>query len=69
MFLIPNQIGPKIAAFILNEKENPSDLIEVHNRPNYLSVIVNSLGKRNLVLYFHNDPLTMSGSKSIKERS
>ena len=57
-----------VEKFILNEKENPSDLIEVHNRPNYLSVIVNSLGKRNLVLYFHNDPLTMSGSKSIKER-
>ena len=57
-----------VEKFILNEKENPSDLIEVHNRPNYLSVIVNSLGKRNLVLYFHNDPLTMSGSKTVKER-
>ena len=57
-----------VEKFILNEKENPSDLIEVHNRPNYLSEIVNSLGKKNLVLYFHNDPLTMSGSKSINER-
>ena len=57
-----------VEKFILNEKENPSDLIEVHNRPNYLAEIVNSLGKKNLVLYFHNDPLTMSGSKSIKER-
>ena len=57
-----------VEKFILNEKENPSDLIEVHNRPNYLSEIVNSLGKKNLVLYFHNDPLTMSGSKSITER-
>ncbi len=57
-----------VEKFILNEKENPSDLIEVHNRPNYLSVIVNSLRKRNLVLYFHNDPLTMSGSKTVKER-
>ncbi len=57
-----------VEKFILNEKANPSDLIEVHNRPNYLSEIVNSLGKKNLVLYFHNDPLTMSGSKSITER-
>ena len=54
--------------FIKIEKDNPSDLIEVHNRPNYLSDIVKSLGKKNLVLYFHNDPLTMTGSKSINER-
>ncbi len=26
-----------VEKFILNEKVNPSDLIEVHNRPNYLS--------------------------------
>ena len=57
-----------VEKFINNEKNNPSDLIEVHNRPNYLSDIVNSLGKKNLVLYFHNDPLTMLGSKSITER-
>ena len=54
--------------FIKIEKKQPSDLIEIHNRPNYLADIINSLGKKNLVLYFHNDPLTMTGSKSIKER-
>ncbi len=54
--------------FISIENNSPSDLIEVHNRPNYLSDIVKSLGKKNLVLYFHNDPLTMTGSKSISER-
>ena len=54
--------------FIKLEENTPSDLIEIHNRPNYLSDIVNSLGKKNLVLYFHNDPLTMTGSKSINER-
>ncbi len=57
-----------VEKFIVNEKNNPSDLIEVHNRPNYLADIVRSLGKKNLVLYFHNDPLTMLGSKSISER-
>ena len=57
-----------VEKFIKIEKNNPSDLIEVHNRPNYLSEIVKSLGKKNLVLYFHNDPLTMTGSKSINER-
>ncbi len=54
--------------FIKIEKRCPSDLIEIHNRPNYLADIINSLGKKNLVLYFHNDPLTMTGSKSINER-
>ena len=54
--------------FIKIEEKHPSDLIEIHNRPNYLSDIVKSLGKKNLVLYFHNDPLTMTGSKSINER-
>ena len=54
--------------FIKIEQQNPSDLIEIHNRPNYLYEIVKILGKKNLVLYFHNDPLTMSGSKSVNER-
>ena len=54
--------------FIKIEEKKPSDLIEIHNRPNYLSEIVKTLGKKNLVLYFHNDPLTMTGSKSINER-
>jgi len=49
----------------LNEK---SDLIEIHNRPNYLYDLIPLIGKRNYILYFHNDPLTMLGSKTIKER-
>ena len=31
--------------------------------------MVNDLNNKDYILYFHNDPLTMSGSKSIKERS
>ncbi len=57
-----------VEKFMKIERDNPSDIIEIHNRPNYLSDIVKSLGKKNLVLYFHNDPLTMTGSKSINER-
>ena len=43
-----------------------SDIIEIHNRPNY----INKLLKLNtkLVLYFHNDPITMVGSKSVDDR-
>ena len=53
--------------FVNHEKKINSDLIEVHNRPNYIYTIKQEY-KNKLFLYFHNDPLTMSGSKSIKER-
>ena len=42
------------------------DLIEVHNRPNYIAQI-NFLNKR-LILYFHNDPNSMLGSKTVNEK-
>ena len=52
--------------FIIHEKLNPSNIIEIHNRPNYISQIY-SINK-NIVLYFHNDPLSQKGSISKKER-
>ncbi len=54
--------------FIKAEKTKKSDLIELHNRPIYLSYLVNSLDHRTYILYFHNDPLSMSGSKTLSER-
>ena len=53
--------------FLIFEKKRNSDLIEVHNRPNYIKMI-KRLYNNKLLLYFHNDPLSMSGSKSVKER-
>ena len=53
--------------FLKLEKKRNSDLIEVHNRPSYIKMI-NKLYNNKLLLYFHNDPLSMSGSKSVKER-
>ena len=49
------------------EKSNKSDLIEIHNRPNYINYLLD-LDCKNLVLYFHNDPLEMNGSKFVNER-
>ena len=57
-----------IKEFSKIEQNNKSDLIEIHNRPNYLHALVKYVGKRNYILYFHNDPLTMTGSKSLTER-
>ena len=54
--------------FIKLEKNKKSHLIELHNRPIYLSYLISSLDTRNYILYFHNDPLSMSGSKTISER-
>ncbi len=57
-----------VKEFIKLEKKTNSNLIEIHNRPNYLRDLVNTLSPRNYVIYFHNDPLTMKGSKTITER-
>ncbi len=52
--------------FIVHENKIKSNLIEIHNRPNYINKIYKI--NKNLVLYFHNDPLEIKGSKSIKDR-
>jgi len=54
--------------FLLLEKNNTSEIIEIHNRPSYLHNIYKNTNAK-LVLYFHNDPLTMSGSKTTTERN
>ena len=54
--------------FIKLENKRKSDLIEIHNRPIYLKYLVNSLENKNYILYFHNDPLTMNGSRTLSER-
>ncbi len=54
--------------FIEIEKKENSNIIELHNRPIYLKYLVNKLSNKNYILYFHNDPLSMSGSKTISER-
>jgi glycosyltransferase involved in cell wall biosynthesis len=53
--------------FLIFEEKRNSDLIEVHNRPSYIKII-KKLYNNKLLLYFHNDPLSMYGSKSVKER-
>ena len=45
------------------QKDNPSDIIEIHNRPIYVNKLVELNSK--IVLYFHNDPISMIGSKSV----
>ena len=56
-----------VNTFIDFQKKNLPELIEIHNRPNYVKIIKKKLNVK-LHLFFHNDPLEMSGSKSIDER-
>ena len=64
------QSGSKlyVQQFLNYEKNNPSDIIEIHNRPNYFHLIDDVKQNQKLVLYFHNDPLTMTGSRTINDR-
>jgi len=56
-----------ILSFLEEESKNRSSLIEMHNRPSYVKFLSN-LKYAKKVLYFHNDPLEMSGSRTIEER-
>jgi len=43
-------------------------IIEVHNRPQYFNYLSRKLNKNYYILYFHNNPLELNGSKSVSER-
>ena len=44
-----------------------TDILEIHNRPNYIKMIKEKY-KNKIFLFFHNDPLSMNGSRSNAER-
>lgn len=56
-----------VSKFLKNKKFINTDILEVHNRPKYIRQIKTVYNNR-IFLYFHNDPLTMTGSKNIFER-
>ena len=53
--------------FLKKKRVIKSDIIEIHNRPNYVKKIL-VLNKIKKILYFHNNPLEMKGSTTVKER-
>jgi len=55
-----------IKKFLEIENNKKSSLIEIHNRPDYIDDIYKI--NKNLVLYFHNNPLEMKSSKSVNDR-
>ncbi len=77
--LSKNYISIKIKGRSLSKTKNYLDnfcnclknkipkIIEIHNRPNYFKYL-NEKINTNYFIVFHNDPLSMSGSKTIDER-
>jgi len=53
--------------FLKNKDVLNSDIIEIHNRPNYIKSIIKKFNNKTF-LYFHNDPLSMDGSSTVKDR-
>jgi len=53
---------------LIKELNNKNfSIVEIHNRPQLLSKISNKV-KSRFIFYFHNDPISMKGSKTRKER-
>ena len=54
--------------FLDLQKEFNFSILEIHNRPSYINILKNKLPDKILSLYFHNDPLSMDGSKNVEDR-
>ncbi len=63
-----SQTKDYVSKFIKLERKINSSIIEVHNRPSYIHILNSEISNKIFTLYFHNDPLSMDGSKTIKER-
>ncbi len=53
--------------FIEKAKNRNYDIIEIHNRPLVFQYLKNEIDSK-YILYFHNDPISMNGSKTRSER-
>tara|TARA_B100000886_G_scaffold339866_1_gene306753 strand:- start:1474 stop:3606 length:2133 start_codon:yes stop_codon:yes gene_type:complete len=66
--LFSSQTKNYVNKFIELENLTKSSIVEVHNRPSYIHILNQKIKKRVFTLYFHNDPLSMDGSKTINQR-
>ena len=63
---LKSQTRDYVSKFVELHKNLNTDIIEIHNRPNYIEFLKPLNTKK--VLYFHNDPISMIGSKTQFER-
>ena len=64
--LFKSQSKEYVNKFIELIKNSNTDIIEIHNRPHYVNYMQGLDSK--IVLYFHNDPVSMIGSTTVNER-
>ena len=63
-----NSTTKKYSQEILKKVQDHNfDIIEIHNRPNMVMDFTNKVNSK-IILYFHNDPTSMKGAKTIEER-
>ncbi len=65
---LSSQTKNYVSNFLKIQKKYNFSIIEVHNRPSYINQLNKNLKKTVISLYFHNDPLSMDGSKTINDR-
>ena len=56
-----------VKEFLKLIRKKNTKIIEVHNRPIYVKYIKKEFNNK-IFFYFHNDPLTMDGSRTLEER-
>ena len=49
-------------------EKDKTDLIEVHNRPATFNYLIDKLPNKKIIIYFHNDPLSLRGSIKKNQR-
>ena len=54
---------------VINKTQTGKKIIEIHNRPYLVNKIFKKTENKVIILFFHNDPLLMRGSKSTLERN
>jgi glycosyltransferase involved in cell wall biosynthesis len=57
-----------ILDFCKKNKNKKIDIVEIHNRPEYVRHIRHYFPKTKIILFFHNDPETLRGSENITDR-
>jgi len=57
-----------IKYFVKKFSNNNFETIEIHNRPKYIKEIKKNFPTSKIIFYFHNDPNTLGGSKTNKEK-
>ncbi len=63
-----NSTTKEYSSKIINKIKNLNfDILELHNRPIMVKEFFGKLNSK-IILYFHNDPTTMKGAKSVNER-